>query len=35
MRLNCGEGNGFSLAGGTSQSIARTARVIRKLLICR
>jgi len=32
MRLNCGEGNGVSLVGGTSQSIARTAR---KVLISR
>ncbi len=35
MRLNSGEGNGVSLAGGTSRSIARIARKKCKALVCR
>jgi hypothetical protein len=35
MRLNCGEGNGVSLAGRTSQSIARIARITVNVAICR
>jgi hypothetical protein len=35
MRLTCGEGNGVSLDGRTSQSIARIDRTVRKVDICR
>jgi len=35
MRLNCGEGNGVSLAGRTSQSTDRIARIIVNMGICR
>jgi hypothetical protein len=35
MRLNSGEGNGASLAGRTSQSIARIDRVLNNMVICR
>jgi hypothetical protein len=35
MPLNCGEGNGVSLARRTSQSIARIARTAREVLISR
>jgi hypothetical protein len=35
MRLNCGEGNGASLAGRTSRNTARTARIIDNMVICR
>jgi hypothetical protein len=34
MRLNCGEGNGASLAGRTSQSTARIARTAINVVIC-
>jgi hypothetical protein len=35
MRLNCGEGNGVSLAGRTSQSTARIARTTGIAAVCR
>jgi hypothetical protein len=35
MRLNCGEGNGASLAGRTSQNTARSARIVVDALILR
>jgi hypothetical protein len=35
MRLNYGEGNGASLAGGTSQDSARIARTIFNVVVCR
>ena len=35
MRLTRGQGNGVSLAGRPSQSIARIARVIAKGAVCR
>jgi len=35
MRLNCGEGNGASLPGRTSQSTARVTRIDMNVVICR
>jgi hypothetical protein len=35
MRLNCGEGNGVSLAGRTPRSTARIARTLINAPVCR
>ena len=35
MRLNCGEGNGASLAGRTSRNTARITRTVRNVAFCR
>jgi hypothetical protein len=35
MRLNCGEVNGASLAGRTSQNTARMARTVFNVAVCR